>query len=74
MIIRMAPNMLEDRILSEDFVGKKRFILRIKFNTSPEDFLYIVTRLQFPVRLYFNITVNKLQGQSFDIVAIDLRS
>ena len=45
MIIYMAPNILEDRILSGDFVNEKRFIFHIKFNMSLEDFLYIVTRL-----------------------------
>ena len=74
MIICMALNMLEGRILSGDFAGEKRFIPRIKFNTSPEDFPYIVTRLQFPVRLCFSMTVNKSQGQSFGTVAVDLRS
>ena len=53
-------NILEDKILSGDFTNKKRFILRIKFNISLEDFLYIVIHLQFPVYLYFNITINKL--------------
>ncbi len=45
MIIRMAPNVLENKILSGDFTNEKRFIFRIKFNTSPEDFLYIIIRL-----------------------------
>ena len=68
----MVLNMLESRILSGDFISEKRFIFRIKFNTSSEDFFYIVIRLHFPVRLYFNITINKSQRQSFDIVAVDL--
>ncbi len=61
VIIYIMPNVLEGRILSGDFAGEKRFILHIKFNISPEDFLYIVTRLQFPVRLCFNMIVNKSQ-------------
>ncbi len=72
MIICIASNVLEGRIFSEDFINEKRFIFYIKFNTSPKDFLYIVIRLQFPVYLYFNITVNKSKGQSFDIIAVNL--
>jgi hypothetical protein len=45
VIIRMVSKMLEDRILSGDFVGEKRFIFHIKFNMSLEDFPYIVIRL-----------------------------
>ena len=59
MIIYITFNVLENRIFSEDFISEKQFIFYIKFNMSSEDFLYIVIRLQFPVRLYFNITVNK---------------
>ena len=60
MIIYIMFNILENRILSEDFIDEKRFIFYIKFNTFLEDFFYIVICLQFPIRLYFNITVNKL--------------
>ncbi len=74
MIIHITPNILKNKILSGDFTNKKRFILRIKLNTSPEDFLYIVIRLQFPVRLYFNMTVNKSQRQSFNTITVDLQS
>ncbi len=74
VIIYIVSNILESRILSGDFTSEKRFILCIKFSMSSEDFLYIVICLQFPVRLYFNITVNKLQRQFFSIVAVDLQS
>src|SRR6266566_7956685 len=74
VIIYMTSNILKNKILSGDFVNEKQFILCIKFNISLKDFPYIVICLQFPVRLYFNITVNKLQRQFFSIVAVDLQS
>ena len=73
MIIYIMFNILESKILSEDFTNKKQFIFCIKFNIFLEDFLYIVIRLQFPVCLYFNIIVNKLQRQFFDMIIIDLQ-
>ena len=45
MIIRIVPNVLKNRIFSEDFINEKRFIFYIKFNTFLEDFFYIVIRL-----------------------------
>ncbi len=60
VIICMAFNVLEGRILSGDFADEKRFIFYIKFSMFLEDFFYIVICLQFPVCLCFNMIVNKL--------------
>jgi ATP-dependent exoDNAse (exonuclease V) alpha subunit len=35
---------------------------------------FILSRLQFPVRLCFSMTINKSQGQSVEHVGLDLRS
>ncbi len=45
MIIYIVSNMLENKILSGDFIDEKRVIPRIKFNSSLKDFLYIVIHL-----------------------------
>lgn len=42
--------------------------------TNPETLPFVMRRLQFPVKLAFAITVNKIQGQSLDVVALDLSS
>ena len=34
---------------------------------------FIVSKRQFPTQLYFAITVNKSQGQSFNFININLR-
>ena len=43
--------------------------------TSTEgDFPFILTRKQFPIRLCFAMTVNKSQGQTLEVVGVDLRT
>ena len=61
------------RIITEDFAGENRLIPRIKLTTSTDDFPFAISRLQFPVRLCFAMTINKSQGQSFRRVGVDLR-
>lgn len=34
---------------------------------------FILTRKQFPIRLCFAMTINKAQGQSLNVVGVDLR-
>jgi ATP-dependent DNA helicase PIF1 len=34
---------------------------------------FILTQKQFPIQLYFAMTINKSQGQSFSQVGVDLR-
>ena len=56
------------------FHGQFRLLPRIKLTTLEGDLPFILTRKQFPVRLCFAMTVNKSQGQSLDVVGIDLRT
>lgn len=65
---------IQGRILGGEFHGQLRTIPRIKLSSSEEDFPFILTRKQFPVCLSFAVSINKSQGQSFDIVGVDLRA
>jgi ATP-dependent exoDNAse (exonuclease V) alpha subunit len=69
IIVRIARIVLETNILTG---GQKRLIPRIKLNSAQEDFAYIISRIQFPLPLYFSITINESQGQSFERVGVDL--
>jgi ATP-dependent exoDNAse (exonuclease V) alpha subunit len=40
---------------------------------STNEFAFILSRLQFPIRLAFAISINKAQGQSVKYVGVDLR-
>jgi len=57
--------MLDVEILTGSDVGKRTFLPRIKLKTNASSGLsFVLSRKQFPVRLSFAITVNKLQGQT----------
>lgn len=73
-IISLGSRCLQARILTGQFRGEIRLIPRIKLTSSADELPYIVSRVQFPVRLCFGMTINKSQGQSFDIVGVDLRT
>ena len=42
-------------------------------NIAAINFAFMISRLQFPVRLAFAISINKSQGQSVKYVGVDLR-
>ena len=48
-------------------------IPRITLNTMEDEYPFILSRTQFPVKLSFAMTINKSQGQSLGSVGIDLR-
>ncbi|KYN14600.1 ATP-dependent DNA helicase PIF1 [Trachymyrmex cornetzi] len=72
MIIELADHLLKCKILTGDKIGDIVFLNRITLyceNVYPFTF----KRRQFPIKLAFAMTINKSQGQTFDIVGIDLR-
>jgi len=61
--------MLDVEILTGSNAGKRAFLPRIKLKTSASSGLpFVLSRKQFPVRLSFAITINKLQGQTIPSV------
>jgi ATP-dependent DNA helicase PIF1 len=59
-------------MLGGSFYGQLRLIPRIKITSTDGELPFIISRRQFPIRLYFTITVNKLQGQSFNFIRVNL--
>ena len=72
-ITRMQRWCIEVRILDGQFAGAVKILPRITLSTTEGELPFILTRKQFPIRLSFAMTVNKAQGQSLDVVGIDLR-
>ena len=73
-ITKLYKALLEAQIIGGQFHGQLRLIPRIKVSTTEGELPFILSRKQFPLRLCFAMTVNKAQGQSLDVVGIDLRS
>jgi hypothetical protein len=75
VVRRMSDRVLEAEILGGEHNSEIAFIPRITMTPSgnTNDFSFILSRLQFPVRLAFAISINKAQGQSVRYVGVDLR-
>jgi hypothetical protein len=73
IVIQLGRFCVKVKISGGAFDGHERLLSRITLTTTEEDLPFILMRKQFPIRLCFAITVNKSQGQSLDIVGLDLR-
>jgi hypothetical protein len=76
VIRRMSERVLEAEILGGQHNSEVVFIpcITLTPSGSTTDFSFILSRLQFPLRLAFAISINKAQGQSVKYVGIDLRT
>ena len=68
----MMPNVIEATIITGQAAGQDVFIPRIPI--IPSDLPFQFKRLQFPVRLSFALSINKAQGQSLQVVGLDLQN
>jgi ATP-dependent exoDNAse (exonuclease V) alpha subunit len=75
VVRRMSERVLEVELIGGEHNGNIAFIPRINLTPSATttSFAFILSRLQFPTRLAFAISINKAQGQSVKYVGIDLR-
>lgn len=77
LVIRRLPdNYIEAERLTEtgDLTGEIIFIPRIDLTSDTTVMPFKLKRRQFPIRLAYAITINKSQGQTFEKVAIYLKS
>ena len=66
----LKPHVIEATILTGSAKGEDIFIPRIPLQS--DDMAFKFTRLQFPVRLAFAMSINKAQGQSIKVAGIHL--
>lgn len=67
---KLMPNLIEATILTGKAKGENVLIPRIPL--IPTDMPFEFKRLQFPVRLSFAISINKAQGQTFQVCGLNL--
>lgn len=70
VVKKLTTNLIEATIISGKFKGEDVLIPRIPMISS--DLTFEFKRLQFPVRLAFAMTINKAQGQTLEIVGLNL--
>jgi PIF1-like helicase/Helicase len=74
ILTRMRNKVLEIRLITGDHAGEKVFIPRMRLQPIEGQLPFTLSRLQFPVRLSFSMTINKSQGQSVQHVGLNFRS
>jgi hypothetical protein len=73
IITKLREYSIKIKIIGGQFHGKDRVIPRITLITDMGEDAWKHSRKQFPMRLYFAMTINKAQGQSLQKVSINLR-
>ena len=64
IVDNVRENSILATIITGTHIGRQIFIPRITFLSKEEDFGFVFKRKQFPVRLCFALTINKVQGQT----------
>ena len=63
---------IKTQILGGSFYNQLQLIPYIKLTSTEGELPFIINRRQFPIQLCFTLTVNKLQGQSFNFISVNL--
>ena len=71
IVTGMKPNTIRVFIITGRSAGTTTTLFRIKFKTNGRDNI-AMTRLQFPIKPCFAMTINKSQGQTLEVVGVNL--
>lgn len=69
-VTSLQKSVIEATIITGCAKGETVFIPRIPL--TPSEYLFNFTRLQFPVKVSFAITINKSQGQTLKVAGVDV--
>ena len=73
LIVRqMMENVIHAEVLTGTAAGQHVFIPRTNIDPSETNLPFSFIRRQFPIRVAYCMTINKGQGQTFDVVGIYL--
>ena len=71
-VLQMMDRVIEVRLLTGANAGSVHFIPRIKLMPSDNTLPFEMSRMQFPLKLAYAMTINKAQGQSLNRVGLYL--
>ena len=71
-VLEPRDHTIKCKILSGQKVGDIVWLFRVKLNRDDTELPGTLTRVQFPIRLAYCITINKSQGSTFDLVGLYL--
>eukprot|EP00919_Chromeraceae_sp_WS-2016_P050656 GHVR01120066.1.p1 GENE.GHVR01120066.1~~GHVR01120066.1.p1 ORF type:complete len:341 (-),score=21.51 GHVR01120066.1:188-1210(-) len=72
IVVQLTKHVVQARIAYGEYKGEDVFIPRIPIHSN--DLAFNFTRLQLPLAICFAMSINKSQGQSFNIAGLDLTS
>ena len=72
IITRLGNRIIEAEVITGSNVGKRVFIHRIVMSPTDSKWPFTLMRRQFPLKVYFAMTINKSQGQTFNHVGVYL--
>nr|XP_043620270.1 ATP-dependent DNA helicase PIF1-like [Erigeron canadensis] len=72
-ITRLGKHVIEAEVISGNNIGYKTYIPRMKLIPSDKRIPFRFHRRQFPLVVYFAMTINKSQGQSLSTVGLYLQ-
>ena len=73
IVQRLHSHSIDAEILTGTNTGDRVLIPRIKLAPSDASLPFTLQRVQFPIRLSYSMTINKSQGQTFDLLGIYLQ-
>lgn len=74
IVTKLQDKLIEAEVTTGPDKGQTVFIPRLRITPSDaENWPFTLSRLQFPVRAAFAMTINKFQGQTLDKVGLFLR-
>ncbi|XP_071714753.1 uncharacterized protein [Rutidosis leptorrhynchoides] len=73
IVERMGDHTIEARIITDHFFGNLTYIARMVIAPTDRKIAVKFQRRQFPVAVYFAMTINECQGQSLSNVGLYLR-
>ncbi|KAL7593839.1 hypothetical protein Lser_V15G33100 [Lactuca serriola] len=72
IITHLLSRVIEAQIMTRTTIGHRVYIPRISLTHTDNELLFTFKRKQFPIKLFYAMTINKSQGQSLKKIGIYL--